>query len=142
MKYCEHCGAQIPESAKFCSQCGSELGESVVPENEPQEEAVKKNQQKKEVKEPEIEELDLTTLDKQVKEPTKAENIINIQDILETDEKVEVDNTIKREVLKDDELFSKICPMCGEDMQINIKLLENKPVKVKCLKCGNETTIW
>ena len=142
MKYCELCGVQVSESAKFCSQCGGKLSDSMATAKEPQSAEGKDVQQKKEVKEPEIEELDLTKLDKQAKEPAKAENIINLQDILETDEKVELDSTIKREVLADDELFSKICPMCGEDMQINIKLLENTPVKIKCLKCGNETTIW
>ena len=69
-------------------------------------------------------------------------NIIDLKDILESDEKVEMDNTIKREALADDEVLSKICPMCGEDMQLNKNLLENTPVMVKCLKCGNETKIW
>ncbi len=72
----------------------------------------------------------------------KENNIINIHEVLESEEKVEMDSTIKREVLVDDQVFSKICPMCGEDMQINKNLLENTPVVVKCLKCGHETKIW
>jgi predicted RNA-binding Zn-ribbon protein involved in translation (DUF1610 family) len=72
----------------------------------------------------------------------KADNIINLNEILESEEKVELDNTIKREALADEDVFSKICPMCGEDMQINKQLLENTPVVVKCLKCGNETKVW
>jgi predicted RNA-binding Zn-ribbon protein involved in translation (DUF1610 family) len=73
---------------------------------------------------------------------SKNENIIDIKDILESEEKVEMDSSIKREALADDEIFSKICPMCGEDMQLNKQLLASTPVLVKCLKCGNETKIW
>ena len=75
--------------------------------------------------------------------PKQSDNIINLNEVLESDEKVELDNSsIKREVLADDEVLSKICPMCGEELQLNKQLLENTPVIVKCLKCGNETKIW
>jgi predicted RNA-binding Zn-ribbon protein involved in translation (DUF1610 family) len=114
--------------------------------------------------EPEVEELDLTALDDEAKtdpgsvqettgtdskpkeqktESAKgADNVIDLKEILESDEKKELDNSIKREVLADDEEFFKVCPMCGEEMNINKNLLENTPVLVKCLKCGNETKIW
>jgi predicted RNA-binding Zn-ribbon protein involved in translation (DUF1610 family) len=100
-----------------------------------------------------VEEIDLTELDEKSKDNNgksandnkiedKQSNIIDIQDILESEDKVEMDSSIKREVLEDEDELSKICPMCGEDMQINKKLLESTPVMVKCLKCGNETKIW
>jgi predicted RNA-binding Zn-ribbon protein involved in translation (DUF1610 family) len=184
MPICERCGAKVSENARFCEQCGLKLNEAAIktpePEHACQDKIVKDNstvehpEQPKEIAEPEIEELDLTTLDKKAKsgevpdeqppstgatepqaggtpagdhvpaeEPSKkSDNIINLGEILESEEKKELDTSIKREVLADDEVFSKICPMCGEEMQINKQLLANTPVLVKCLKCGNETKIW
>ena len=63
-------------------------------------------------------------------------------DLSELDEKVKGNVKINRNIVDNDEVFSKICPMCGEDMQINKNLLENTPVVVKCIKCGHETKIW
>ena len=114
-----------------------------------------------------IEELDLTKLDVSVnardrpgetgkndqaadknsgctqdQNPDNDKKIIDLKEILESDDKVEMDSKTRREVLAEDEVFYKICPMCGEELSINKKLLENTPVIVKCLKCGHDTKIW
>ncbi len=168
-KFCEECGEHlgdvgahgaVPSAVPGAQDTSKDVDVTPTPIDKHAEE-----------KDADFEELDLTNLDKkakgetgggsdqaqkpsqaqtpgpeakppQDKPPEKAGNIIDIQDILESEEKVEADNSIKREVLADEEIFSKICPMCGEDMQISKQLLENTPVVVKCLKCGNETKIW
>ena len=112
-----------------------------------------------------VEELDLTKLDASVTDqpgvtrqngeateessgctsdqsPDNDKKIIDLKEILESDDKVEMDSKTRREVLAEDEVFYKICPMCGEELSINKKLLENTPVVVKCLKCGHDTKIW
>ena len=165
MRYCGKCGAQVSEKALYCEMCAGKLVETqeIKTQDSPPATNNKPAQDK-----PEIEELDLTALDKDAAgdkniqndtnknnidtpqptagvdqdKPKHGENIININEILESEDKVEIDNSIKREVLADDEELSKVCPMCGEGMQLNKKLLENVPVMVKCLKCGNETKIW
>jgi len=176
MPFCEQCGAEVSNTAKFCEQCGTKLktGEQEPPQDSTKSSAVEAPKTDKtdqatgsesagKGEDAEGEELDLTALDKKVREgktpnseaqappqpqqakqesPKKADNIINLNEILESDEKKELDSSIKREVLADDEVFSKICPMCGEEMQINKQLLGSTPVLVKCLKCGNETKIW
>ncbi len=191
MRNCGQCGAQVSDLAKFCDQCGSKLGTpsstefspttptpdvniditnkavpepSAAPAHEPESAAAEPGD--------EIEELDLTALDKKISsassagdhqepktttknkdnpttseskhtvEPRQNNNIIDLKEVLESEEKVEADDSIKREVLADDEVFSKVCPMCGEELQLNKQLMENTPVMVKCLKCGNETKIW
>lgn len=170
MPFCKQCGANVSETAKFCEKCGTKLkaGEqkpttkdqgstaASVPKTEKPDQATgSKGEGKGEGAD--TEELDLTALDKKVREgqtpdseaheqkqapPKQPDNIINLNEILESDEKKELDSSIKREVLADDEVFSKICPMCGEEMNINKQLLGSTPVLVKCLKCGNETKIW
>lgn len=176
MRYCDQCGGKVSDTAKFCEQCGGKLSEitDITPsipevkidvikeetnETEPTDSTQATTDKTEDVGE--VEELDLTALDKKVTDqsPTdqqasnkpepaepkpipKQNNVINLQDVLESEEKVEADDSIKREVLADDEVFSKVCPMCGEDMQLNKQLLENAPVMIKCLKCGNETKIW
>jgi predicted RNA-binding Zn-ribbon protein involved in translation (DUF1610 family) len=80
--------------------------------------------------------------EKQVDQDEKDKKIINLQEVLESEEKVEADDSIKREVLADEDELSKVCPMCGEEITLSKKLLENTPVIVKCLKCGQETKIW
>ena len=159
MRFCKSCGESVSETAKFCEHCGIKLNET-----EEGGASVKSPKKLNENEKAEVDELDLTALDKKVAEgqihgeqtnengkkdekPTgvktkQSNNIINLNEVLESEEKVEMDNSIKREVLADDEVFSKICPMCGEEMQLNKQLLENTPVVVKCLKCGNETKIW
>lgn len=169
-KFCEQCGIRLPEIPKTTSNSTlPEVKIDVVKEPVPEQptEPTGEQAQDKTTAEPEgevgVEELDLTALDKKVTEqpPTekpatttpeqkpeqqpeskKPENIINLQDVLESEEKVEADDSIKREVLADDEVLTKVCPMCGEDLQLNKKLLENAPVLVKCLKCGNDTKVW
>ena len=155
MRFCEQCGGQVSDIARFCEQCGAKLRQAETPNDNitPQDSSPdtgRENQAKDStMPEPEVEELDLTKLDDKVKDekttekqPKKADNIIDLKDILESDEKVEADESIKREALADDEVFYKVCPMCGEEMNLNKQLLENTPVMVKCLKCGNETKIW
>ena len=168
MRICHQCSAQVSEVARFCEMCGKKLTEAPSP-NKPAEDLEAKDQAIQPAStdisvKPEVEELDLTALDNKAKtdpgslpdttEPdpeTKeqksesakgADNVIDLKEILESDEKKELDSSIKREVLADDEVFFKVCPMCGEEMNINKNLLENTPVMVKCLKCGNETKIW
>ena len=161
MRYCGQCGATISETAIFCERCGVKL---IDIKPKPEKDVQHNSNTDPMEAEPEIEELDLTKLDKDAMEkhgpetknaPTtsakksgepqtakQGDNIINLNDILESEEKVEADDSIKREVLADDEIFTKICPMCGEEMEISSKLLANKPVMVKCLKCGQDTKIW
>lgn len=156
MRFCHKCGANVTDNAIFCEQCGIKLGSPA--ENAPN--STDNNDDPNNIEEIDLTELDKKTNDAQNKptnsnqndnsshdpEKTKKQNnednIINIQDILESDDKVEMDSSIKRKALADEEDFSKICPMCGEDLQINKSLLENTPVLIKCLKCGNETKIW
>ncbi len=166
MRTCPRCGGKVSDIAKFCEQCGVNLDEqptdgSLQPKEEQAPEEVQENiefsEKTTENTKSDVEELDLTALDKKVVEgelskkeaqesvqdkPKAGDNIIDLKDVLESEEKVEMDSSIKREVLADEEVFSKICPMCGEEMQINKKLLEDTPVMVKCLKCGHETKIW
>lgn len=161
MGLCHSCGAQISETAKFCEQCGMKLKEPEPVGSETEELDLTKLDEKAKSDSSDAESeqnIDPSTkpgnqgnakpVPKEAdngseKTPiTKADNIINLNEILESEEKVELDNTIKREALADEDVFSKICPMCGEDMQINKQLLENTPVVVKCLKCGNETKVW
>jgi len=176
MPVCKQCGAEVSNTAKFCEQCGTKLkpGElkptqdkknstaAETPKTDKPDQATGSEGAGK-GEDADAEELDLTALDKKVREgktpdseaqappqtkqpkqetPKKADNIINLNEILESEEKKELDSSIKREVLADDEVFSKICPMCGEELQINKQLLRSTPVLVKCLKCGNETKIW
>jgi RNA polymerase subunit RPABC4/transcription elongation factor Spt4 len=167
MSFCHECGATVSDGAKFCEQCGTKLNPPADALQKPDEKSTtpSKETQPKQTDENNVEEIDLTEMDKKAaagldndsktptansqspnknkpEQPKKADNIINLNDILESEEKVEIDNSIKREALADDEIFSKICPMCGEDMQLNKQLLASTPVMVKCLKCGNETKIW
>ena len=164
MPFCGQCGAKTSENAKFCEQCGMRLrtghtSNGTIEKNENVPDAdttMGKSGEDKNNEQPadNIEELDLTSLDEKVTKEQpgagktenaklqKNDNIINLNEILESEKKVEMDDSIKREVLADDEVLSKICPMCGEEMQLNKQLMENAPVMVKCLKCGNETKIW
>lgn len=164
MRYCEQCGGSISETAKFCEHCGFKFEEHKNDEIK-QKSTTQPDQEQMDTQDDkvELEELDLTVLDEnaaqgnvdttdtgKIKEPEKKvgqekksnSNIIDLKDILEKEEKVEVDDGIKREVLADDEIFSKVCPMCGEEMEISKQLVDNAPIMVKCLKCGNETKIW
>jgi predicted RNA-binding Zn-ribbon protein involved in translation (DUF1610 family) len=172
MRYCEQCGAKVSETAKFCDSCGAKLvtiktdDQAHIDIKKPGQKKDQPNQAG------DMDELDLSALDKKAgaaskpekgtssssaaqkdhddktskqksgQEPKSGKNIIDLKEILEQEEKVEMDDSIKREVLTDDEVLSKICPMCGEDMQISNKLLENTPALIKCLKCGNVTKIW
>ena len=177
MRLCGKCGAQISEKAIYCEMCGVKLFE--IPNETGKIDIVKENNIPEPGKsKPEVEELDLTELDKKmnIESPKpdeirididttpddenkdkdsvesvdrkiedgvkKDNNIIDLKEVLESEEKVEMDDKIKREVLADEEEFYKVCPMCGEEITINKKLLENTPVLVKCLKCGQETKIW
>ena len=168
MRICHQCSAQVSEIARFCEMCGMKLTEVSSPDKTAEDSEAKDQATQpataNEGTEPEVEELDLTALDKKAKTDPKsvpdttgtnpepkeekpgsakgADNVIDLKEILESDEKKELDSSIKREVLADDEVFFKVCPMCGEELQINKNLLENTPVMVKCLKCGNETKIW
>jgi predicted RNA-binding Zn-ribbon protein involved in translation (DUF1610 family) len=169
MQFCDKCGAKLSDDAKFCAQCGvklkvEELGLQTNEENAgatDSETSIDNEAKSGDDTSDDIEELDLTGLDANTvkskeqpvtintneddKQPQKQkhnDNIIDINEILESEKKVEMDDSIKREVLADDEVLSKICPMCGEEMQLNKQLLENTPVIVKCLHCGNETKIW
>lgn len=161
MRLCDSCGAQVSETAKFCEQCGMKLKEPEPVGSEAEEldltaldEKAKSDSSAAESQQ----NIDSSTTpanqgnakpeskeagnDSEKTPKAKADNIINLNEILESEEKVELDNTIKREALADEDVFSKICPMCGEDLQINKQLLENTPVVIKCLKCGNETKVW
>jgi hypothetical protein len=177
MRFCGKCGAQISEKAIYCEMCGIKLID--IPNETSNKDTAKENNLPEPDKSTsEIEELDLTKLDKKMNmESTKPDeirididttseddsnkneegkagegkiedgtkkkkNIIDLKDVLESEEKVEMDDKIRREVLADEEEFYKVCPMCGEEITINKKLLENTPVLVKCLKCGQETKIW
>lgn len=168
MRICHQCSAQVSEVARFCEMCGTKLADIPTPDkiagDSDAKDQVTPPTTANESVEPEVEELDLTALDNKAKTDLESvpdntetdskpkehkpkyakgsDNVIDLKEILESDEKKELDSSIKREVLADDEVFFKVCPMCGEELQINKNLLENTPVKVKCLKCGNETKIW
>ena len=175
MRFCGKCGAQISEKAIYCEMCGVKLFEYSQQYNKKIDDKVAGKQ---ETPEQEIEELDLTNLNKDMNITTPTPDTVNIdldttsnienkiknqskktkmnnekvdnpekkmidlKEVLEAEEKTEMDDSIKREVLTDEEELTKVCPMCGEEMTINKKLLENTPVLVKCLKCGQETKIW
>ena len=166
-KFCEQCGIKLSDLEAQETQPSSvepvNAPDVVTSVDEPEQGSETGNS---------VEELDLTKLDEAAKDQTqnttvdenipqspdtggknasltesetKPDNdkkIIDLKEILESEEKVEMDNKIRRKVLDDDEVFYKVCPMCGEELSINKKLLENTPVMVKCLKCGHDTKIW
>jgi hypothetical protein len=157
MRTCGKCGGHISDIARFCEHCGVKLEDAGKNFIDIDASDANSTQPMKSVKEGDIEELDLTELDKKTvnkngqkdtgKKSTSSkgrsnDSIIDLQDILEKDEKVTMDDSIKREVLADDEILTKVCPMCGEAMDINRKVMESGPILVKCLKCGNETKVW
>jgi predicted RNA-binding Zn-ribbon protein involved in translation (DUF1610 family) len=172
MRFCGKCGAQISEKAIYCEMCGVKLIDTSGAEipNINQEPSIQ-DKSTEEIEELDLTKLDPNADEKlKIDTPTpdsvditvdttkeelqatdksneddkdkKDKNIINIQEVLESEEKVEADDTIKREVLADEEELYKVCPMCGEEITLSKKLLENTPVMVKCLKCGQETKIW
>jgi len=162
MRNCKQCGAEVSDKARFCEMCGSRLdlpSDLAPPDRDGADGDVEEldltgldkevtktpsKDTKSSVPSPERPQAkpDAKPKPEQKPKPKQGGNIIDLKDVLESEEKIEADDSIKREVLADDEVLTKICPMCGEEIQLNSALIQNTPVLVKCLKCGNETKIW
>lgn len=134
--FCNHCGAQILESAKFCVKCGKKIENVAVitPTKQPvpAEELMIKQQKENNV------ESATELLEKSEKEPLnksqeklviKSEGELKEEASAESKEKTEKElDTEKQEKLQEKSEGKKFCRKCGNPL---------KPGAKFCAKCGN-----